>query len=100
MAFSSDTRSKLDDAQAQISRLRQQVEGLMRDRVQPAMSDYAGRANDALGSASGTMRDYASSASGVMRDQAEVVSGRVKEQPLIALAIAATLGWIIGRVMR
>jgi|tagenome__1003787_1003787.scaffolds.fasta_scaffold19180635_2 ElaB/YqjD/DUF883 family membrane-anchored ribosome-binding protein len=100
MAFSSDTRSKLDDAQAQIARLRQQVEGLMRDRVQPTMSDYAGRANEALGSASGTMRDYMGSASGVVRDQAEMVSGRVKEQPLIALLVAATVGWIIGRVMR
>jgi hypothetical protein len=36
----------------------------------------------------------------VVRDQAEMVSGRVKEQPLIALLVAATLGWIIGRVMR
>jgi ElaB/YqjD/DUF883 family membrane-anchored ribosome-binding protein len=111
MAFTSDTRNKLDDAQAQIARLRQQVEGLMRDRVQPAVSDFAGRAESAMGSASGAMRDatgYASGAmrdatgyaSGVVRDQAEMVSGRVKEQPLIALLVAATVGWIIGRVMR
>ncbi|PPQ28315.1 hypothetical protein [Rhodopila globiformis] len=111
MAFTSTTRSKLDDAQDQIARLRHQVEGLMRDRVQPAMSDYASRANEAVGNASGAMRgamDSASgamrgamdSASGVMRDQAEMVSGRVREQPLIALLVAATVGWIIGRVMR
>jgi ElaB/YqjD/DUF883 family membrane-anchored ribosome-binding protein len=100
MAFSSDTRSKLDDAQAQIARLRQQVEGLMRDRVQPTVSDYAGRANEAMGSASSAMRGAVDSASGVVRDQAEMVSGRVKEQPLVALLIAATVGWIIGRVMR
>nr|WP_294511899.1 hypothetical protein [uncultured Rhodopila sp.] len=89
MAFTSDTRNKLDDAQAQIARLRDQVEALMKDRVSPAMSDFAGRAESAV-----------HSASGVVRDQAQVVSGQVKEQPLIALLIAATVGWIIGRVMR
>ncbi len=89
MAFTSDTRNKLDDAQAQIARLRDQVEVLMRDRVSPAVSDFAGRAETAM-----------HSASGVVRDQAQAVSGQVKEQPLIALLIAATVGWIIGRVMR
>jgi ElaB/YqjD/DUF883 family membrane-anchored ribosome-binding protein len=89
MAFTNDTRNKLDDAQAQIARLRDQVEALMKDRVSPAMSDFAGRAESAV-----------HSASGVVRDQAQAVSGQVKEQPLIALLIAATVGWIIGRVMR
>jgi ElaB/YqjD/DUF883 family membrane-anchored ribosome-binding protein len=89
MAFTRDTRSRIDDAQAQIARLRQQVEALMKDRVTPAVSDFAGRAENAMGSASG-----------VVRDQAEMVSGRVKEQPFIALLIAASIGWIIGRVMR
>ncbi len=89
MAFASDTRNKLDVAQAQIARLRDQVEGLMKDRVTPAVADFAGRAETAV-----------HSASGVVRDQAHAVSGRVREQPLIALLIAATVGWIIGRVMR
>ena len=44
MAFANDTRGKLDDAQAQIVRLREQVEALMKDRVSPAVADYAGRA--------------------------------------------------------
>jgi hypothetical protein len=89
MAFANDTRGKLDDAQAQIARLREQVESLMKDRVTPAVADFAGRAESA-----------AYSAGGVVRDQAQMVSGRVKEQPLIAIVIAAALGWIIGRVMR
>jgi ElaB/YqjD/DUF883 family membrane-anchored ribosome-binding protein len=89
MAFANDTRGKLDDAQAQITRLREQVESLMKDRVTPAVSDFAGRAGDAM-----------SSAGGAVRDQAQVVSGRVKEQPLIAIMIAAAVGWVIGRVMR
>jgi ElaB/YqjD/DUF883 family membrane-anchored ribosome-binding protein len=89
MAFANDTRSKMDDAQAQIARLREQVEALMKDRVTPAVADFAGRAESAV-----------HSASGVVRDQANVVSGRVKDQPLIAIMIAAAVGWVIGRVMR
>ena len=89
MAFANDTRGKLDDAQAQIARLREQVESLMKDRVTPAVSDFAGRAESALHSASGTVRD-----------QAQVVSGQVKDRPLIAIMIAAAVGWIVGRVMR
>lgn len=89
MAFSSDTRGRLDDAQAQIERLREQVEALMKDRVTPGIADFAGRAGNAV-----------SSATGAVRQQADVVSGRVKQQPLIAIMIAAALGWLIGRMMR
>ncbi|HEY4044658.1 MAG TPA: hypothetical protein VGM32_22835 [Rhodopila sp.] len=89
MAFANDTRGKLDDAQAQIVRLREQVETLMKDRVTPAMADYAGRAENAY-----------NAASGAVRDQAQAVSGRVRDQPLLAIAIAAAAGWLIGRVMR
>ncbi len=89
MAFANDARNTLDDAQAQIVRLREQVEALMKDRVTPAVAEYAGRAEDAY-----------HSASGVMRDQAKMVSGRVKDQPLVAIMIAAAAGWLIGRVMR
>jgi ElaB/YqjD/DUF883 family membrane-anchored ribosome-binding protein len=89
MAFANDARGKLDDAQAQINRLRDQVETLMKDRVTPAMTDFAGRAENAV-----------HTASGAVRDQAQMVSGRVKDQPLIAMMIAAAVGWIVGRVMR
>jgi ElaB/YqjD/DUF883 family membrane-anchored ribosome-binding protein len=89
MAFASDTRNKIDDAQAQIVRLREQVEALMKDRVTPAVADFAGRTESAINTASNTVRD-----------QAQAVSGRVKDQPLIAIMIAAAAGWLIGRVMR
>jgi ElaB/YqjD/DUF883 family membrane-anchored ribosome-binding protein len=89
MAFANDTRGKLDDAQAQIVRLREQVEALMKDRVTPAGADFAGRAESAV-----------HTASGAVRDQAEAMSGRVQSQPLLAIVIAAAAGWIIGRVMR
>ena len=89
MALSSDARGKLDDAQAQIARLREQVEALMKDRVTPAVADFAGRAEAAV-----------SNASGVVRDQAQAVSGRVKSQPMVAVLIAAAVGWVLGRLMR
>ena len=89
MAFTNDTHGKFDDAQAQIARLREQVESLMKDRVTPAVAEFAGRAENAI-----------NTASGAVRDQATVVSGRVKEQPLVAIMIAAAVGWVIGRVMR
>lgn len=89
MAFASDTKGKIEDAQAQIVRLREQVEALMNDRVTPAVADFAGRAETAV-----------NSARGAVRDQAQVVSGRVKDQPLIAIVVAAAAGWVIGRVMR
>lgn len=89
MTFVSDAQGKIEDAQAQIARLREQVETLMKDRVTPAITDFAGRAESAV-----------HSASGIARDQAKVVSGHVKEAPLIAIIIAAAIGWTIGRVMR
>jgi ElaB/YqjD/DUF883 family membrane-anchored ribosome-binding protein len=89
MAFTSDAHNKIDDAQAQIVRLREQVEALMKDRVTPAMADFAGRAESVV-----------HSASDAVRGQANMVSGRVKDAPLIAIMIAAAAGWLIGRVMR
>jgi ElaB/YqjD/DUF883 family membrane-anchored ribosome-binding protein len=78
MAIANDTRGKFDDAQAQIARLREQVEALMKDRITPAVADFAGRAESAVHSASGAVRDQAQ----------------------MAIVIAAAVGWIIGRVMR
>jgi ElaB/YqjD/DUF883 family membrane-anchored ribosome-binding protein len=89
MTFATDTHGKIEDAQAQIARLRDQVEALMKDRVTPAVAEFAGRAESAV-----------HSASGAVRDQANAVSGRVKDQPLIAIMIAAAVGWLVGRVMR
>lgn len=89
MGYADEARGKIDDAQAQIVRLREQVEALMKDRVAPAVAEFAGRAENAV-----------HSASGVVRDQAQAMSGRVKDQPLTAIIIAAAVGWIIGRAMR
>ena len=76
-----------EDATTQIARLRAQVESLMRDRVTPAVADVAGRAEIALRTASDKVRE-----------QAETVSGKVREQPLLAVLIAAAVGFVLGRV--
>src|SRR6185437_3795847 len=85
-----DTMSeKANDAKEQIARLREQVEMLMRDRVTPALSDAAGRAEAA-----------ARQAGDMAREQAEALTGRVREQPIIALLVAAVAGYLVGRLTR
>ena len=76
-----------DDAQAQIRQLREQVQSLMSDRVTPALSNAAGKAQDAATQA----RDYAS-------DKADQLSGQVRDQPLIAVLVAAGVGYLLGRL--
>ena len=87
--MASDTTSKVEDAQAQIARLREQVEALMKDRITPAVAEAAGRAESAVYGAAGTVRE-----------QMENVSGRVRDQPLIAILIAAAIGYVLGRTIR
>lgn len=89
MAYVDEAKGKMDDAHAQIARLREQVEALMKDRITPAVADAAGRAETAV---------YG--AAGAVRDQAEALSGRVRDQPLVAVLIAAGVGFLLGRVMR
>lgn len=85
----SNVKDTTDDAKAQIAQLRKQVESLMSDRVTPALSDAAGRAETAARQG----MDYT-------RDQAEAISERVRDQPLIALVIAAAAGYVAGRLFR
>jgi ElaB/YqjD/DUF883 family membrane-anchored ribosome-binding protein len=66
----------MDDAQDQIAALRDQVETLMRERVNPAMQQ----------------------ARETVQDQAEMLSDRVRDQPLMALAVAAAVGFLLGRI--
>lgn len=89
MADAEDANRKIEDATAQLARLREQVETLMKERITPALADAAGRAESAV---------YG--ASGAVRDQAEALSGRVREQPMIAVLIAAGIGFVLGRAMR
>ena len=76
---------RVDDVTEQVAKLRAQVEALMHERVTPALADAAGRAETAVGAA---------------RHQAEAVSGRVREQPIIAVLVAAAIGFLAARVLR
>jgi ElaB/YqjD/DUF883 family membrane-anchored ribosome-binding protein len=87
--MASDTTGKSEDAHTQIARLREQVEALMKDRITPAVADAAGRAESAVYGAADTVRE-----------QMENVSGRVREQPLMAILVAAAVGYILGRATR
>lgn len=85
MALSDRSIPGAEDAAEQIARLRSQVEMLMKERVNPALSDLAGRAETAMGA---------------MKDQSEMLSGRVRDNPLVAILVALSLGYAIGRVLR
>ena len=77
------------DLNEQVRQLRDQVQQLSRERVGPVLSDAASRAQDAANRA----RDYTA-------DQAEYVAERVRDQPLIAIGVAAAVGYVLGRITR
>ena len=79
----------VNDAKAEISRLRGQVQNLISDRVSPALSNAAD-----------TMSDYAGQARDMASDQADMLSDQVKESPLAAIMIAAGIGYLLGRITR
>lgn len=85
MALYDRSIPSMEDAQEQISKLRSQVEMLMKDRVNPALSDMAGRAGSAMDA---------------MKGQSEALSGQVRDYPLIAIVVALTVGYAVGRVLR
>ena len=78
-----------DDAQAQIAALRKQVNSLMNDRVAPAMSDAVDRASEVTRQAT----DYT-------REQAGAVAEQVRGRPLVAIALAGAVGYVLGRFVR
>lgn len=79
---------KADDA-ARLASLRAQVDGVMRERVSPAMASAAETAQSAV-------RDAAST----VRQQSERLSGGVRATPLLAIAIAACAGFLVARLLR
>ena len=83
------TSDKADDTAAQIARLREQIETLMKERVSPTVAEAAG-------TAASTIHD----ATDAVRKEAEAVAGKVREQPLLAILIAAAVGYVLGRATR
>jgi hypothetical protein len=88
MALGRDARAKLEDTQAQLSRLRQQVETLVKE-IGPSVSDVANRTGTAL-----------SDATGITRAQAKAALGDITLAQVSLIVVAAAAGWAVGRLMR
>jgi ElaB/YqjD/DUF883 family membrane-anchored ribosome-binding protein len=78
-----------DNARDEIRNLRDQVNQLMEDRVSPAFADASKRATQA-----------ATRARAYTEDQADLVADRVRDQPLIAIGVAAAVGFLFGRITK
>ncbi len=100
-----------DTAHDEIRALRSQVDQLMQERVSPAINDAGKRANAYLNTASKFASDYADTAGkyasdyagrarGYTEDGADMVSDRVRDQPLIAIGVAAAVGFLFGRITK
>ena len=78
-----------DEANPEIAHLREKVEMLMNERVTPALSAVANRAEEAAHAASETLHDGA-----------ERVVETVRARPLTSLGIAAAAGFILASMVR
>ena len=86
----SDTiRPEANDAMAQIARLREQVEALVREKAMPAM--------ESMSACAGATAHEAAEWS---RQRADTMRETVRGQPLAAILIAAAVGFVLGRLAR
>ncbi len=85
-----------NDPNAEIAQLREQVKTLMNERVAPALAQAA----DTAKQYAATATQYAQDAREIYDDQAEALSERVREAPVMAVLIAAGVGYILGRIAR
>jgi hypothetical protein len=79
---------RADDTQAQITRLREQVERLVKE-YGPTVSHMANRTGAAL-----------SDATGLASTQARAMMKNVTPNQIGLMVVAAGLGWMIGRMSR
>ena len=78
-----------DTARDEIRDLRKQVNQLMEDRVSPMLSDARSKAGD-----------YATRGRAYAEDGADMVADQVRDQPLIAIGVAAAVGFLLGRITK
>jgi ElaB/YqjD/DUF883 family membrane-anchored ribosome-binding protein len=79
----------LDDAQSQIDQLRRQMNSLVGDHVTPTLNQAADR-----------LQTTAKQAHSYTMDQADSVAEQVRDRPLVAIAVAAAVGYVLGRFVR
>ena len=85
-----------DSARDEIRHQRRQVNHLIEDPVRPHLEDPQSRAG-AYASRAG---DYAKSARAYTEDGADMVADQVRDQPLIAIGVAAAVGFLLGRITK
>ncbi len=71
----------------QIAELKAQLEALMRERVNSAAEQMAAK----TGEIADQLRDYA-------REKTDAVAHAVSDRPLTAIAVAAAIGFLVGRM--
>jgi ElaB/YqjD/DUF883 family membrane-anchored ribosome-binding protein len=89
MAIADKTAGKSEGPEAQIARLRNQVDSLAEDRITPAVTKFTADAR----------RTFSDTAT-MLRGQLETLSRKVEERPLTSILIATSIGMLIGRVIR
>lgn len=89
----SDVKKSVDaasqSAQDQIDTLKAQLEQLLKDRINPALLDVAGKADQAVANAR-ELTDV----------QLHNAEARVRARPIAAVLISAVIGFIAGRVSK
>ncbi len=88
MDIGHETDMNTDDLKDQVSRLRAQVDALLKQEA-AAMSGMASRAGAAL-----------TDATGITREQVRAAVGDVTLGQVGAIVVAAAIGWTVGRLMR
>lgn len=89
----------LEPVEEKIADLRRKVEALMEERVTPAVSRAAGRAQDFADRAQGMAKDFGGQVSDTARKEADTVASLVKERPFTSIALAAGLGYVLARLL-
>lgn len=94
MFFCKKSKKKLSNeisqkANEEIKSLKNHVEGLLNERITPAIINAADKAEKVAHSTK-EMTDI----------QMQQVSGKVKSKPLVAIFASAVIGFILGRVIR
>ena len=72
------------------------------DKTARSLEDAARTATTRHGGAGSASRALQTTggATGTARDAADLLGGRIREQPLVAVLIAAVIGYIVGRIGR
>jgi ElaB/YqjD/DUF883 family membrane-anchored ribosome-binding protein len=89
MTISDTIRREGDNAEAELTRLRQKAETLMEERVTPAVAAIADQASHAAHAAQETVRT-----------NVDALAERVRAQPLTALGVAALAGFVLAALTR